>query len=64
MLNKNDSKVFEQKLRAALGLIYEAFAMVGELDASDDNTISDAINNIEQVAQDVTGTYGLTDDDE
>jgi hypothetical protein len=53
--------LFDQKLRAGLDLIYEAFAMV-DLDFTDENTISDAIDAIERVAQDVTGPAGFIDD--
>jgi hypothetical protein len=64
MLSKSPgtAEVFDQKMRQALDLIHEAFALVGELDVSQENELSDAIDSIETLAQDVTGTYGYQRD--
>jgi hypothetical protein len=62
MLNAKEAKIFSQKLRDGLTLIHEAFAMLGEMEPEDENTVMDAVDNLEQVAQELSGTYGLDDD--
>jgi len=55
------ARLFAAKLEQALALIHEAFGMY-ELDVGDENSLSDAIDELESTAQNVEPTYGVQED--